>query len=202
MWYLKRSCFAFVLSLFIGCSTPDVVSLKPVQDTVIVVKTDTVFIQKFDPRQCLVNKSFDYVGIREETGNNDGPEVERLLKFVGFGKGYAWCAALMSVMYAECDIKAPISAWSPDWANAGEIIWQQGDLPSKARMLVRPADHFTIHYASKGRVGHVGMVVKATHSLSTFEGNTNDGGSREGDGTYFRIRPYSQIYKINRLIHD
>ncbi|MEC7753768.1 MAG: hypothetical protein VYB44_07045 [Bacteroidota bacterium] len=203
MWIFKRSCFTLILSLLIGCSNPNGVSLNPVQDTVTIVRVDTVEVQRFDPRQCLINKSFEYVGIREETGNNDGPMIRKFLAFVGFEEGFAWCAAIMSEMYHACGVtNAPISAWSPDWDKAGKVIWQQGDLQSKARMLVKSADHFTIHYASKGRVGHVGMVVNATHSLNTFEGNTNDGGSREGDGTYFRVRPYSQIYKINRLIHD
>lgn len=200
MFSIKRACTAIVLLLCIGCSNSN--GLRLDNTPAAIVRVDTVEVQKFDSRQCLISKSFEYVGIREETGKNDGPEVERFLEFVGFGKGYAWCAALMSVMYDECKVPAPKSAWSPDWANAGEVLWQQGDLPSKARMLVKPGDHFTIYYSSKGRVGHVGMAVKANLSLSTFEGNTNDGGSREGDGTYFRVRPYSMIYRINRLIHD
>jgi hypothetical protein len=202
MHILKTTCFAIILYLSTSCSTPNVVSLKPITDTVTVVRVDTVF-QKFDSRQCLIQKSFDYVGIREATGNNDGPEIERFLAFVGFDKGFAWCAAIMSTMFHECGVyNAPISAWSPDWSIAGDVIWQQGDLPSKARMLVRPGDHFTIYYKSKSRVGHVGMVVAARRSLNTFEGNTNEAGSSDGEGTYFRVRPLSMIYRINKLIDD
>jgi hypothetical protein len=34
-----------------------------------------------------------FVGIKERTGNNDGAEVGSLLRHVGLGQGFAWCAA-------------------------------------------------------------------------------------------------------------
>ena len=143
-----------------------------------------------------------FLGVREATGNNDGPEVEAFLEITGFGPGYAWCAAYMAYVYNNCSIEAPKSAWSPTWSNAGSVVWKSGEMPSKARRLVRQADHFTIYYKSKQRVGHVGMIVKPGLSMTTIEGNTNKAGSREGDGVYIKIRPLSQIYRINTLFND
>lgn len=37
--------------------------------------------------------AFTQLHVRELTGRNDGPEVEKYLKSVGLGKGYAWCMA-------------------------------------------------------------------------------------------------------------
>lgn len=36
------------------------------------------------------------LGVKEKTGKNDGPEIEKYLKTVGLGSGYAWCAAFIN----------------------------------------------------------------------------------------------------------
>jgi hypothetical protein len=36
------------------------------------------------------------LGIREATGNNDGPQVEAYLATVGLKKGELWCAVFLS----------------------------------------------------------------------------------------------------------
>ena len=193
---MKKLYLLLLLAIY-GCSQPvEQLPAKPTVDTVFVE------VEKFNPRQCVANTALEYLGVTEATGKNDGPEVEAFLSVTGLGPGYAWCASYMSFVFNECEVEAPISAWSPDWSNAGEVIWQQGDLPSKARLLVKRSDHFTIYYNSKGRVGHVGLVIRAGATLTTIEGNTNIQGSREGDGVYIKQRPYSMVYKINRLIHD
>ena len=46
-------------------------------------------------------------------------------------------------------------------------------------------------------MAHVGMIVGETKfSYNTIEGNTNDGGSRDGDGVYRMIRNKRSIYVI------
>lgn len=201
MHYLKTFGIAMVL-LVSSCSSPT--NGIPVKvDTLRVVNTDTVFIQKpVPPRDCVSNLALSYLGVTEATGNNDGPEIESFLALTGFGPGYAWCASFMSYLFHHCNVEAPISAWSPDWAKAGEVIWRQGDLPSKARFITRKADHFTIYYNSKKRVGHVGLILGSGHRLTTIEGNTNQEGSREGDGVYIKQRPFSMVYQINRVIDE
>ena len=60
-------------------------------------------------------------------------------------------------------------------------------------------DCFTLYYQKLGRVGHVGLVAGEDEEyLTTIEGNTSDGGSRDGDGVYRRKRKKSSIWTINR----
>lgn len=73
----------------------------------------------------LVKSTYDsQIGIRERTGKNDGTEVEMYLKYVGLGKGYAWCAAFTSWVYGQADVINPKSAWSPAMFPSGNIIYQ------------------------------------------------------------------------------
>ncbi|MBA4411141.1 MAG: hypothetical protein C0397_17200 [Odoribacter sp.] len=46
-------------------------------------------------------------------------------------------------------------------------------------------------------MAHVGLITGETKfSYTTIEGNTDDGGSREGDGVYARIRNKRSIHAI------
>ena len=57
-----------------------------------------------------------YVGVRELTHHNDGPEVERFLAHVGLKKGAPWCAAFVSYCLHKAGYTdAPRSGWSPDY---------------------------------------------------------------------------------------
>jgi hypothetical protein len=52
-----------------------------------------------------------------------------------------------------------------------------------------PASTFGIYFSSLKRVGHTGLIEKVSGDFAvTIEGNTNDGGSRDGDGVYRRRR--------------
>lgn len=60
-----------------------------------------------------------------------------------------------------------------------------------------PGDVFFIYYANKGRVAHTGFVHQwGTTTVVTVEGNTNEAGSREGDGVYKKKRLRRQIYAV------
>jgi hypothetical protein len=51
------------------------------------------------------------------------------------------------------------------------------------------ASTFGIYFSSLKRVGHTGLIEKVSGDFAvTIEGNTNDGGSRDGDGVYRRRR--------------
>lgn len=118
------------------------------------------------------------IGIQEIPKNsNAGPAVEKYLKSVGLGKGYAWCMAFVywSVNSAakELNIKNPLAK------TAGVL-----DMYSKMKSLrvtnPQPGDFFIMDFG-KG-AGHTGFVEKILPDgkLQTIEGNTNDNGSREG----------------------
>lgn len=140
--------------------------------------------------------------VREATGKNDGVEVEKYLKSVGLGKGYAWCAAYCSWNLSKFGIPNPNSAWSPHFAKPKDIIWSQAKVKSN-KVIQQPqaGDCFTLWYPNLKRVGHVGFIVGEKGSyFITNEGNTNKAGSREGDGVYSKFRSKSKIYAVTNYI--
>lgn len=142
------------------------------------------------------------VGVIEITGHNDGVEVEQYLSHVGFGKGYAWCAAFCSWVYDKASISNPRNAWVPSWfTNKNNIIWK----PSTGlkNRVPLPGDVFGLYYVESKRIGHIGFIHRFGESITiTVEGNTNNAGSNEGDGVYMKRRPTRQIYIIARFIKD
>lgn len=150
-------------------------------------------------RLCVCDGAAADVGVREASGRNDGPEVERYLAHVGLGPGYAWCAAFVSYHLDQCGVNNPRSAWSPAFASVADQVWT----PRKASRSPRPGDVFSIYFPSLGRVGHVGLVAGLDGNyINTIEGNTSGPGSRDGDGVYARRRQLSKVHAITNYIHD
>jgi hypothetical protein len=140
------------------------------------------------------------IGVRESTGHNDGARVESYLKVTGLGKGNAWCAAFVAWTYQQAGVDALTSAWSPNWFPASNTIYTRG---SASNQTPSQADVFGIFFEAKKRIAHVGFIDEWQPDKPytiTVEGNTNEAGSREGDGVYRKRRLKSQIYKVSRWI--
>jgi hypothetical protein len=140
-------------------------------------------------RILVVEQARRSLGIRELSGHNDGPLVDEILSSVGLeGTQAPWCAAFIvwvgdKAFGSTLFNPYPRSAWSPTFLNKPTWDRQRGGIPLK------PADVFGIWFNSMGRVAHVGLVEKNEGDwLVTIEGNTNGGGSRDGDGVYRRRR--------------
>lgn len=148
--------------------------------------------------------------VREATGRNDGPRVEAMLRNTGLPKGHPWCGAAVYTWFVEAGVVMPgggrAYAWSPTWHPAERQVWtnarginsrfQRG---GKRQPLA--GDVFGLHYAHLGRIGHVGVVFSdAGNHWVTVEGNTNDAGSREGNGVYSKRRRKDQITVISRWV--
>ncbi|MFN8238630.1 MAG: hypothetical protein U0T77_10720 [Chitinophagales bacterium] len=138
----------------------------------------------------------------KKTGNNDGKEVEAFLKLVGLSKGNPWCAAYTSGNLYYFSVPNPMSGYSPNFAKQKDIIWSQTLLKSnKVKQMPQPGDCFTLYFAHLGRVGHVGFIVgRSGIYFITIEGNTNDGGSRDGDGVYKRKRDSRKVFAVTNYI--
>lgn len=150
-------------------------------------------------RACVVENALADVDVREASGHNDGPEVERYLASVGLHKGLSWCAAFVSYHLSGCGVRNPATGWSPAFSGVSARIWS----PRKAIRMPMPGDVFTLWYSSLGRVGHTGFVTGFDgRYISTVEGNTSAPGSREGDGVYARRRQLSKVYAVTNYIHD
>lgn len=125
----------------------------------------------------------DVIKIREKGGNNRGDWVEAILRNVGLGGGYAWCAAVVAY---SCDVaqvsrpKGSLAAGVHNWKRWATKISQA---PKRGNVCLR--DH------GKG-LGHMGIVVRVIGPLVySIEGNTGpgeEGSQRDGDGLYRRVR--------------
>ena len=134
------------------------------------------------------------IGVRERTGTNDGERVEMYLRAANLGRGNPWCAAFVTWTFKQAKVPAVVSGYSPSWFPKKNVIYQN------RKGEPRQADVFGIYFASKGRIAHVGFIDEwgtGSHCV-TVEGNTNDEGSREGDGVYRKRRLKNQIYKVSR----
>lgn len=133
----------------------------------------------------IATAAADYVGVREATGHNDGPEVEYFLAQTGLPSRAKWCGAFAYTAHVEAGLRPPGApsayAWSPTWFST----------PSRLVAVDQcaPGDVMGIHFPSLGRIAHIGVVESRSGStITTIEGNTNDVNSREGDGVYRKYR--------------
>lgn len=155
----------------------------------------------FSQQNCVVDIYTAEIGIREATGNNDGKQVEEYLASCHLGKGNAWCAAFVNWTLQKCGyetVKSP--AWSPSWFTPDYLIYKRN---SDLKTTPDQADVFGIYFANKGRIAHVGFIdswPENDNFCITVEGNTNEAGSREGDGVYKKRRLKSQINSVSRFI--
>lgn len=138
------------------------------------------------------------VGIKEQGGANRGRQVEQYLASVGFGPGYAWCGAFVSWCYQQVGIRHPKSAWVPSYARKQNIVYQRGEF---VQQLPKAEDVFMIWFERLRRPAHIGFVDQWKNQwVNTVEGNTNDNGSREGDGVYRKRRLQRQVRAVSNFI--
>lgn len=139
------------------------------------------------------------IGVREEPpGSNRGPRVAEYLAAVGLDatRGhYAWCAAFVCWVFREAakalGVESPLpwtagalALWNGAAGRTGVVRVTAAEAREDVR-LVRPGQVFVL--STGGGLGHVGLVESVSAGiLTTIEGNTNDGGSREGIGVFRR----------------
>ena len=87
-------------------------------------------------------------------------------------------------------------------AVAGEKVAVAGGRKVGAeRSLPQKGDVFGIWFPDKGRIAHVGFVDSWSDKwLITVEGNTNEAGSREGDGVLRKRRLVRTVYQVSQFI--
>ncbi|PXY44520.1 CHAP domain-containing protein [Flavobacterium hydrophilum] len=136
------------------------------------------------------------LGVEEIPKNsNAGPAVEKYLKSVGLGKGYAWCMAFVYWCTKEASLQLAIANPLTKTAGVLAMLNFEKDLVVKEP---QPGDIFIMDFG-KGQ-GHTGIVEKVDKNIiHTIEGNTNDDGSREGYKVCRRIRSKSTIKAYLRL---
>jgi hypothetical protein len=155
------------------------------------------------------------VGVLEvPPGSNRGPRVDEYLRAAGLdpaGGSYAWCAAFVYWCFGKG--AAATGRANPLPKTAGALaLWRRAGAAGARQIsaseakatpsLVRPGQIFVL--ATGGGFGHVGLVESvAAGVLTTIEGNTNDGGSREGVGVFRRAGPNGRkVASINKGFLD
>ena len=123
-----------------------------------------------------------YVGVRELTHHNDGPEVERFLAHVGLKKGAPWCAAFVSYCLHKAGYTdAPRSGWSPAYFPKEKRIWENTRTVVTSKLvtsnLFRSGDLFGIWYANLGRIAHVGFIDAPSGTSRKLEVGSREVGS-------------------------
>lgn len=138
------------------------------------------------------------LGVEEvPKGSNAGKDVEKYLKSVGLGKGYAWCMAFVFWCVSEASKKESVP--NPLLKTAG-VLKQWNSRPKLRVTTPLPGDIFIMDHG-KGN-GHTGFVeaVLPNGRIKTIEGNTNDEGSREGYEVCRRTRTVSSCKGFLRIV--
>ena len=141
------------------------------------------------------------IGVKEDPlGSNRGPEVDQYLRSVGLDPAghYPWCAAFAywcfwksaAQLATGAEYRFPIPNPCPRTGSALGL-WNhsrpewRSNAPTVGAVFVLDFGHGT---------GHVGFVESIEGAwLTTIEGNSNEGGSREGIGVFRRKRATASI---------
>lgn len=164
------------------------------------------------PLMKVVEIAGSLVGVMEKpAGSNRGPQVDKFLKSVGLNPAagsYAWCVAF--IYYCFDEAAKSLGLANPMVKTAGVLdLWSKAGARKVPRIttskaagdphLVKPGHIFIMDYG--GGRGHAGIVERVVGGkLVTIEGNTNDGGSREGVGVFRREQ--RKIVSINKGFID
>ncbi|MBL1409092.1 CHAP domain-containing protein [Sphingobacterium sp. C459-1T] len=120
-----------------------------------------------EKRNLIITIASAELGIKEATGNNDGPRVEQYLRYTNLGPGYDWCASFVSWVYAQAGFSAPRNPWSPALFPRARTYKDTDE--------IQQADLFGIYSSGLKRIHHVGLIrSKQDQYILTIEGNSNN----------------------------
>lgn len=159
-----------------------------------------------NPREIIARVAARYLGTREESRNR-GPHLEEFWKATSYPDGAAnrepWCSAFVSFCVQQADkesselrLRVPptfpaVAQWLP-WAKRPEtgcVIFTPNDVRLE-KYLPEPGD-IVVYLPRLSHVGIVEAYFAGAGVVATIEGNTNEAGSREGDGVYRKNRELS-----------
>lgn len=202
MGKIKNLLLVFSL-VFVGIDSlhASPLSRQSIVDQSIVIEYDALTCDQI--RELVAETYLSQVGVKETLGKNDSPEIREYLVVTGFDQPVPWCAAFLSWTLTKHDIDNPRSAWSPAWFPESRLVKVHRTSVNNNTELPTRADVFGVYFASLKRIAHVGFVDQwppESQYFITVEGNTNDNGSREGDGVYRKRRLKTNAHKISRWI--
>jgi peptidoglycan hydrolase-like protein with peptidoglycan-binding domain len=145
-------------------------------------------------RAAVLTIARGQIGVLENPlGSNRGPQVDTYHRAAGLDPAagnYAWCVSFLQWVFAQAFQSSPL------FRTAGvHVLWAKRMVGSTAVVTANKASRHTVKPGmvfvldTGGGKGHVGLVEAVNGSkgtLVTIEGNTNNGGSREGVGVFQR----------------
>lgn len=136
-------------------------------------------------------------------GSNRGPDVEAYLHSTGLGGGHSWCAAYVYWCFEQA--ARQLGRANPLFKTAGCLAHWSGAPSKGARRInasaakadpavLQPGMIFIMDHG--GGLGHTGLIESVTGGImTTLEGNSNVGGSREGIGVFRLTRKVNSVNK-------
>lgn len=138
---------------------------------------------------AIIAEAKRYLGVVEEPKNsNRGLCIDYWVREAGLDPtgGYPWCAAFVGQVGRQVlGYRWP----APRTAGVMTLVAWAATKPNVLVTQPSEGDLFVLWNESLNRFAHVGIVTKVMpHGYDTIEGNTNDGGSRDGFGCFARYR--------------
>lgn len=134
------------------------------------------------------------VGIREKTGNNDGPMVELIQQTIGNAVNESWCMSFVQTCLAYAALKT--NKLIPIFESEHCLtVWEKTPKEQKVKITPLPGAICIWRHGNTSN-GHTGIVLGCDEdTMHLVEGNTTGGSAdpngavvREGGGCYYTVR--------------
>lgn len=168
----------------------------------------------------VIEISEKYLYVREQTNNNDAPEIDYWLKRCGLGTGYPYCSSFVANMYKDTFDKYKLDSPYPMYAGVARFAEYCYKRPLTFKVIstkklnwgvdkpqigdIASWKHGSSAFTGFGYKGHAGLVLSSDDNklINTIEANTKAGyggdqsGTVKGDMKY----GYEGVYKRKRSI--
>lgn len=208
--YITLICLLFCYSCIPLERGRNEVITKPIinQIPLIITKTDTVFITIEIPltmAQKYIEALKKYIGVKELTGKNDGPEIVAILKSCGINIPAPWCACYLNQGLLDIGLMGPAyqPGFTPRWfEDVNRITWTR--VGSDINQTFEPGWIGGIWFRNLGRIGHIACILEdfGDGYVLTIEGNANSAGGREGNRVSLLVRHKSEFYIMADWLKD
>lgn len=151
--------------------------------------------------ETIVRTAQNFLGETEITGNQgfNDQEFENLMEAVGWDKGQAWCAYFCELVWKLSYINSQDIVRNLDLIMSGSAMgtWNgfKKSLDWETSTAAKPGSVVIWQSYKAGKPtwqGHAGIVESVEDvNFTSIEGNTNDGGGREGYIVARKVRKYN-----------
>lgn len=158
---------------------------------------------------AALSYAYDMLGVEEVKGENGdwsnwGPEIKKFLRSADIGVPAPWCLAFLNWCGEQAafdkGVKSPLED-VPQQAYVPSLVkWAELNDRFISPEEAGPGDIFVVWFSSLNRFAHAGFVVEVHEAdkwMETIEGNSNDGGSRDG---YKVVRRRRNVEKSTKFI--